>query len=467
MKLIFVHGWSVTDTKTYGVLPEIVGEQAPDDLQLQIEHVYLGQYISFKDEVRVADIVVAFDHAIKDVVTEGELFSCITHSTGGPVIREWINTYYGKALLSSLPIKHLIMLAPANHGSALAQLGKQRVGRIKSWFQGIEPGQGVLNWLELGSTDQWKLNSDWLEYPKTDSFFQFVITGQDIDKKLYDYLNSYTAEKGSDGVIRCAAANLNYRKVSLQQNLQSDIQYSTPDGSNGIAAELVITDSNLLSQSSLAYEVLPNTSHSGASKGIMASVTKRNNTKKQVVASIIECLQVDSVNSYDQLVDQMTIRTNKVQSRGHLYSMVVFKVVDDKGNNITDYDLYLLTGEDYQPDKLPKGFFIDKQMNKVNECHLTYYFDQTKLSEIKQRRGNRIGFRVVARPSEGFAFYKAGEFRSNGLEFSELLRANETLMVEITMQRCVSENTFVLSKVNDGHVDFKRRAPVGEIFDVK
>jgi hypothetical protein len=28
------------------------------------------------------------------------------------------------------------MLAPANFGSALAQLGKNRVGRLKSWFEG-------------------------------------------------------------------------------------------------------------------------------------------------------------------------------------------------------------------------------------------------------------------------------------------------------------------------------------------
>eukprot|EP01031_Cornospumella_fuschlensis_P043536 gene43536-53229_t len=44
------------------------------------------------------------------------------------------------------------MLAPANFGSALAQLGKGRVGRLKAWFSGVEPGQGVLDWLELGSS---------------------------------------------------------------------------------------------------------------------------------------------------------------------------------------------------------------------------------------------------------------------------------------------------------------------------
>jgi len=53
------------------------------------------------------------------------------------------------------------MLAPANHGSALAKLGKARVGRLKAWFNRIEPGQRILDWLSLGSEGQWQLNKFW------------------------------------------------------------------------------------------------------------------------------------------------------------------------------------------------------------------------------------------------------------------------------------------------------------------
>lgn len=66
------------------------------------------------------------------MIGENTEFSCITHSTGGPVVRAWVERFFGADRLSNLPLKHLIMLAPANHGSALAQLGKARVGRIKS-----------------------------------------------------------------------------------------------------------------------------------------------------------------------------------------------------------------------------------------------------------------------------------------------------------------------------------------------
>lgn len=75
----------------------------------------------------VDDIARGFDRALRDlpgadgVVPE---FSCITHSTGGPVVRHWIECYYGASGLRNCPLKHLVMLAPANHGSALAVRGK-------------------------------------------------------------------------------------------------------------------------------------------------------------------------------------------------------------------------------------------------------------------------------------------------------------------------------------------------------
>ena len=366
MKLIFVHGWSVTHTNTYGTLPQVIADHSPDDLDIQISHIFLGEYISFRDEVKVSDLVVALEQALADTLAPDEPFSCITHSTGGPVVREWINTYYGKDRLDAMPLRHLIMLAPANHGSALAQLGKERVGRIKAWFDGVEPGEGILEWLELGSSDQWSLNSDWLEYPESEHFFPFVITGQDIDKKFYDYLNSYTAEKGGDGVIRVASANLNYHKVQLYQRADGAFDFLVPNSRTDDTAKALPLDANDSLQSpnyTSAFEILPNTCHSQDRKGIMASVTKGNYARKQVFNSIIECLCVDSVADYKQVASNMTQRTHQLQSatknssRSPQHCMIIFRVVDTKGKLITDYDLYLLAGRDFQPDKLPKGFF--------------------------------------------------------------------------------------------------------------
>lgn len=154
MLVVFVHGWSVTNTDTYGGLPQAIAKNADPALNIQVAHLYLSKYISFADEVCVDDIARGMQHAvnveIRPKLSAGEKFACITHSTGGPVVRKWLDLYF-KDNLAQSPLRHLIMLAPANHGSALAQLGKGTLSRMKFFAEGVQPGTGVLNWLELGS----------------------------------------------------------------------------------------------------------------------------------------------------------------------------------------------------------------------------------------------------------------------------------------------------------------------------
>ena len=56
MLIVFVHGWSVTNTDTYGGLPAALVKNASAKLDLQVTHLYLGKYVSFADEVKVDDI---------------------------------------------------------------------------------------------------------------------------------------------------------------------------------------------------------------------------------------------------------------------------------------------------------------------------------------------------------------------------------------------------------------------------
>jgi pimeloyl-ACP methyl ester carboxylesterase len=200
MHLVFVHGWSVRSTATYGNLPDRLAAATG----LPVEHVHLGKYVSFDDAVTLDDLALAFEAALTEKGIR-EL-ACITHSTGGPLVRHWLShrNQHGVRL------RQLVMLAPANHGSALAQLGKGRLGRIKAFFESIEPGQKILDWLELGSEEQWKLNKQWLDFGAVEQgCFPFVLSGEAIDRKLYDHLNSYTGEPGGDGVVRQAAAHMN------------------------------------------------------------------------------------------------------------------------------------------------------------------------------------------------------------------------------------------------------------------
>jgi len=133
--ILLVHGWSVKNTNTYGELANRLKSEAKksNGIPVDVRNIWLSKYISFKDEVRLEDLSRAFEAALhrelKNEIKAGRRFACITHSTGGPVVRDWWDRFYLESE-KSCPMSHLIMLAPANFGSALAQLGKGRLSRI-------------------------------------------------------------------------------------------------------------------------------------------------------------------------------------------------------------------------------------------------------------------------------------------------------------------------------------------------
>lgn len=474
MIVIFVHGWSVTDTNTYGLLPEAISEQAHHyGLDVNIKHIWLGKYISFDDTVSVSDIVRAFNQALRDQLPDGDgiaEFSCITHSTGGPVVREWLERYYGSEHLEQSPLRHLIMLAPANHGSPLAALGKQKVGRIKAWFDGIEPGQLVLNWLSLGSQQQIDLSRAYLNYrPAQYRFFPFVLTGQSIDKKFYDFVNSYLNESGSDGVVRVSGANLNYSMVKLVESNQRDkVTHSSDD----LDVSLLKLEGDVERPLNVPLGVVTNASHSGKRKGIMRSVISPRSTKPQL-AEILQCLTVNTESEYLQRAEELVALTQKTQKNKHRYMNLVFVVKDDQGEPINDYDLILLGGEKFDPDKLTRGFFVDRQQNAANLNHLIYYVNYDLIT-----KSQLTGFRIIARPSEGLSYYNSVEYRIDASDIEQLLRPNETFYFEIVLRRCIDKQVFrfdsaVAPKLRkkgtiftvETRDDFKKVSPSGEDID--
>jgi hypothetical protein len=455
--LIFVHGWSVTDTDTYGGLPEALAQAgAAAGLDLEVRHLYLGRYVSFHDEVTIDDVGRAFDNALRQQVPNNanarRKFSCITHSTGGPVVRNWVERFYGAGGLDRLPLQHLVMLAPANFGSALAQLGKSRLSRIANFFQGVEPGQRILDWLELASPEQSDLNVAWMSYRSPENgFYPFVLSGQAIDAKLYDHLNSYTGETGSDGTVRLAAANMNYRRVELVQT--DEVLRQRPPTLRMVAKTNVRSPR-------VPLGIVPDAAHSGKKIGIMRSVTPANAADKPVVDWILRCLKVDGEAAYAALGDELAELSQGVQAREGVprCAMVVFHIHDDQGRPVTDYDLLLLAGRNYSPDVLPKGFFVDRQRNRRAGNCLTYYLDHDRMSTIP---GGALGFRLTARPERGFSHLVAGEFRSEDIPLDRILVANETCLVDMELRRVVDEGVFRLSPATEPRRSFKKDKPSG------
>jgi hypothetical protein len=281
--VVFVHGWSVSHTETYGGLPERLAAEAPQaGFDVAVREIFLGKYVSFRDEVRVGDVARAFEGAMRRelsaLLADGRRFACITHSTGGPVIREWWRRHYAEEG-RPCPMSHLVMLAPANFGSALAGLGQSTLSRVRTWFQGMEPGTGILDWLEPGSPESWELNLDWIRHgaerlgPR--GVFPFVLAGQTIDRKMYDHLVPLTAELGSDGVVRVASANLNAGYVRLEQEAPREM---SGRGDRCAAPRLTLADS--IDGPRVAFRIVAGSSHSGPTGGSSAPCTPPGGTAR-------------------------------------------------------------------------------------------------------------------------------------------------------------------------------------------
>ncbi|MDW2981572.1 phospholipase [Rhodanobacter sp. KK11] len=459
--LVFVHGWSVTNTSTYGQLPQQLQQQAAAaGLALTLADIWLSEYVSFDDAVTMPDLVRAFDHALRDLHLLDASFACVTHSTGGPVVREWLRAQRDKpATHSTIRLSHLVMLAPANFGSALAQLGKGLLGRLKAWFGGVEPGQRILDWLELGSAASLSLNLDYIhgDDPAQRGQFLFVLTGDRPDRQLYDHLNSYTGEDGSDGVVRIAAANLNAHHAVLSPQAS---------GAGGIDT-LALT---LSRGPRCAFKLIAGAAHSGEERGIMASAAPAT------VQAILRCLQVRGADDYEGLCDAFE-RENAARDadkvelepagpfapRVHIHdprSLLIVRLADEAGEALTGAGFLLTAGSQASPNLLPDGFLLDRQANSKQRTTISLFLDHSLLAgdeRVADPRNSRKTLRPAVashrpygasvRPVDLDGLVHHALARSDaGDDLFAMLGPHQTTVLDVVLPRKIHEGVFRLTQ---------------------
>jgi hypothetical protein len=471
--LVFVHGWSVTSTATYGDMPRRVQEAASAaGLALTIRDVWLSEYVSFDDVVTMGDLVRAFDHALRDLHLSTGSFACITHSTGGPVVREWLRAQRDKpGSHSTIRLSHLVMLAPANFGSALAKLGKGTLGRLKARFDGIEPGQRILDWLELGSAGSLSLNLDHIHGPDPSSKgqFLFVLAGDRPDRSLYDHLNSYTGENGSDGVVRIAAANLNARHAVL----------AVPDGRGAAADPLSLS---LLRGPRCAFKLVAGAAHSGGEQGILAAAAPAT------VQAIVRCLAVNDAGAYTALCDAFDGENrardaDKVElepagpfaPRVHIHdprSMLILRLADDAGEPLIGAGFLLTAGPEASVDQLPAGFLDDRQANTADPCTVTLFLNHALLAgdaRVPDPRNSRrtlraavashrpYGARVQPADLAGLVHHALAASAPDEDLFA-MLGPHQTTVLDVVLPRRIHQGVFRLTR-NLSPQDFRHVDP--------
>lgn len=219
--IVLIHGYSAESPtpdpasieKIYGSLPQRLRDS------YDVVEVDLSRYVSLNDSVSIADIARGLNRALLEqhpgLLESG--FHVVIHSTGALVVRTWIRLFSPKPS----PIRNLIYLAGANLGSGWASIGQGQVARWGRFVfeRGAQRGVKVLQSLELGSSPTIDLH---LDLTRGDSRMvedyqvqEFVIIGTQADASWFEFPVRYAHEDGSDGVVRVAAANLNFNYFEI------------------------------------------------------------------------------------------------------------------------------------------------------------------------------------------------------------------------------------------------------------
>lgn len=351
-QVAIVHGWSDT-SKSFANLRAFI-----EGSGLSPVEVWLGDYVSTDDDVRVEDVGKRLQDVVADAIARGTLtppFDMIVHSTGGLVAREWIARYYPDG---GCPVKRLIMLAPANFGSRLASLGKSMIGRLaKGWNNWFQTGAEMLTALELASPYQWDLarrdlfdlQGDGARPYGKGRVWPFVIVGT---RPYPTGLKQIVNEDGSDGTVRAAAANLN--AVGM-----------TVDFSTNAVAPVITPWPHRAAEVRFPLAVLPDRDHTTIHEPQEAAAGSRADLSEALGRLILSALGCKTDLQYARIHDDWHTLSEQTAALGadpdalagafashapdagelHQFMQVVTFVRDDNGLPVDDYFLEFFAPE--------------------------------------------------------------------------------------------------------------------------
>jgi pimeloyl-ACP methyl ester carboxylesterase len=340
------------------------------------EVINIVTYESLTNEVTIKDLAEGFDRALrtnanlKNKDNSPKEFDVIVHSTGMLVVRSWLVADRDKQCERLARIKHLVAFAPATFGSPLAHKGRGVLGAI---FKGnkhqgpdfLEAGDLILDGLELASKYTWDLaNVDLFGSPREgeregktfyghepDTPYPFIFCGN----RAYDGIRGLINDLGSDGTVRWAGVSLNSRKITMDLTYPVNHlkRLTTADWTNVDCPVMFVDDRD---HGSIV---------SDPDEGML----------DHVVSALL-------VGSHDDFVEWLAAAGKWSKPPKEAWQQFVVRLVDERGDSITDYSIRLFTKGN---DKPLKQFDADVHAYAADKSFRCFHvnLDELKPANLK------------------------------------------------------------------------------------
>jgi hypothetical protein len=438
--LVIIHGWS----DSYDSFRALARRLAEEGLDRPIEEVHLGDYISLDDQVTFDDLTEAMQRAWLDrgLPMAPRSVDAIVHSTGALVIRDWFTRHFTP---DTVPLKRLLMLAPANFGSPLAHTGRSMIGRATKGWRGtqlFETGSHILKGLELASDFSARLaERDWFAaepWYGPGRILCTVLTGNNG----YSGISAIANKPGTDGTVRVSTANLSCARLDIDF-VADPMQplYRWTDAVSGRAA----------------FGIMDEEDHS--------SICAKNRGPRNAATmpAMLGALTVDDAG-FQAWCERLEAANRTVMARRnagrrahfHGYQNTVFRVRDQYGRDVTDYLIEFYANDDrgQRARRLTRDFqetVVDNvHVYKGNPAYRSLLINCRELDRLLSRPDDRLYISITAYPEinsreVGYRTYGDGDIGALVLDHAQvraLFRENRTLLVTLTLKREQGPNVF-------------------------
>ncbi len=447
--LLIIHGWSDEASSFIGL-----AEAIENTSSRQVSSLFLGNYVSLDDDVQMQDLVKGLARAWKEqgLPTSPKSIDVIIHSTGGLIVRDWMQSIYTRHHLRP-PINNLLMLAPANFGSPLAHKGRAIYGRVIKGFNSnkrFQTGSHILNALEMGSPYSWELaqRDRFVDNPMHTSGVRTTVI---VGNSGYSGISSLANELGSDGTVYAATANLNCAAIEI----------SFPAGDRKPRVSRLKK-----SKGDTAFLVMDNFDHSS-----IAYKDDKHKDNEALLGFMLKALAIENTIDFKQWIKDCESHTRSVMAQydnardahKHGFQNTVFRVRDDHDFDVHDYVIeFYNDASKASNDKLAEQFnkkaVVKVHAYKGNASFRSFMIDCSALYRVLHKQAKTLNISLSAMPdlndSRNLVGYRSfenddiGQLALSMKQAQTFFEANRTLFVDIRLCREQKDELFWIKNLD-------------------